>query len=106
MIIEVPELYGGFALVGRLGSWDMVLASGLDTGFDAMIALAGSNVVELVRLGEDWPEMDNPADPTAINGWLADQGLPAIVPSTNRDLVEQVGSLFMDGFTVQSVYVA
>lgn len=103
--IQVEELHGGYAWIGQRGIWIMVLAYGTDTGFDQMRTLAGDGVIELARLTEGWPEMDEPADATSVNARLTAQGLPAITPSTVREMTEQIGGLFQDGFTINSVYV-
>ena len=104
--IQSERLHGGYAYVGQRGYWIMVLASGTDTGFEAMRQQAGAGVIELARLTEGWPELDEAADASEINAWLSAQGLPEIQPGTVREMVEQVGGLFFDGFTVSSVFVA
>ena len=110
---EVEELHGGFAYIGQRGSWIMVLASGTDAGFGAMrqIAPAGA-VVELAVLTEGWPELDEAPDvhnAVAVYEWLAvnspvDFGNSGWT-ATNRTMIEAVGGLFLNGFTVGSVYV-
>lgn len=102
---QVEELHGGYAYIGRLANWIAVLASGTDAGFATMQALAGDGVVEMVRLSEGWPELDEAADATTVNVWLTTQGLATISPATVREMVEQVCGLFLDGFTTSSVYV-
>lgn len=104
--IQVERLHGGYTYVGQRGMWIMVLASGTDTGFEAMRQLAGGGVIELARLTEGWPELDGAADATAVNAWLSAQSLPGIQPTTVREMVEQVGGLFLDGFTASSVFVS
>lgn len=107
---QVEELHGGFAYIGQRGMWIMVLASGTDAGFDAMrqVAPAGS-VVELAALTEGWPELNEAPMSTEhdrANDWLIANGYSAIVDAqTRRSIVEYVGNLFLDGFTINSVYV-
>lgn len=107
---QVEELHGGFAYIGQRGAWIMVLASGTDAGFDTMrqVAPVGS-VVELVMLTEGWPELDEvpaPIEYERVNGWLITNGYSAIIDApTRRAIVESIGGLFLDGFTINSVYV-
>lgn len=106
--IQLEELHGGYAWIGQRDIWIMVLASGTDVGFEAMRQIAGDGVIELARLTEGWPELDEAPDVntlTAVNAWLVAQGNEAIAPSTVRQMIEAVCGLFQDGFTVNSVYV-
>jgi hypothetical protein len=43
---------------------------------------------------------------TPINAWLVAHGYDVAQSGTARQVVEYVCGLFMDGFTVESVYVA
>lgn len=104
--IQVERIHGGYAYIGSLGMWIMVLASGTDSGFEQMRTLAGDGVIELARLTEGWPELDEAADATEANAWLGMQGLPEIQPATKRELVDRIGGFFLNGFGVGSVYVA
>lgn len=112
---QVEELHGGFAYIGQRDAWIMVLASGIDAGFDAMrqVVPAGS-VVELAVLAEGWPELDEAPDVNkaiALDEWIAvnvdggDLANSATWNTTNRTMIEAVGGLFLDDFTINSVYV-
>jgi hypothetical protein len=121
---QVAELHGGFALIGNLPGWNAVAGCGMDFAFTAMIqqmqavgTQMGQPVGVLLAVVDDVEGTEQPdysqldraiteQELTPINAWLVAHGYDVAQSGTARQVVEYVCGLFMDGFTVESVYVA
>lgn len=116
--IEVPELHGGFALIGSLNGWNMLLGCGMDFVFSSMIAQlqqvgaqVGQPVGVLLAIVDDIDGTEQPdysqldtamtAEAKApVDAWLVAHGYDAAPDGTLRQVVEYVGGLFLAGFEV------
>ena len=121
---QAPELHGGFALIGELGDWRMVIGCGMDFVFSAMIqqlqavgAQVGTPVGVLLAIVDDidgteqpdYSQLDAPITVNAkasVDAWLVAHG-EAIAPSGSyRDVVTYVGGVFRPGFAIGEDLIA
>lgn len=121
---QVPELHGGFALIGKLGDWRMAIGCGMDFVFESMIqqlqavgAQAGSPVGVLLAIVDDidsteQPDYDQldapmPAEAkAAVDAWLVAHGHEAAPSGSYRDIIEHVGEVFRSGFQIGEDFIA
>lgn len=126
--ISVPELHGGFVLIGALilndTEWHALLGCGMNTTFAAMrtqLAAAAQASGKLVGVElatiDDYPDTEEPmyeqldAAPTPqqvgiVNLWLTQHGFEPIVSTTLREMVVFVCNHFRTGFDIGQDYVS
>ena len=121
---QVPEMHGGFALIGELGDWRMVIGCGMDFVFSAMIqqlqavgTQVGSPVGVLLAIVDDFPgteqpdysQLDAPMPAEAkatVDAWLVAHGEAAAPSGSYRDAVTYVGNVFRTGFEIGQDFIA
>ena len=121
---QIAELYGGFALIGELGQWRMVIGCGMDFVFASMIQQlqsvgiqVGQPVGVLLAIVDDidgteqpdYSQLDAPmpAEVKApVDAWLVAHGHEAQPHASYREVIEQVGEVFRDGFQMGEDFIA
>lgn len=122
--MQVPEMHGGFALIGVLSGWNFVVGCGMDSVFAAMIqqlqavgAQMGQPVGVLFaivddELGTETPDysmLDAPMPGEAkapVDAWLTAHGYEVAPSGTYREVIERVGGLCSDGYSVGDVTIS
>ena len=122
--MQVPEMHGGFALIGVLSGWNFVIGCGMDFVFNAMITQlqavgqqVGHAVGVLFAIVDDeagtetpnYAQLDVPMPPlhrSAIDAWLVAHGYEAAPGSTYREVIEFVGGLYADDYRVEEVTIS
>lgn len=122
--MQVPEMHGGFALIGILDGWDFVVGCGMDFIFSAMVTqlqAVGQQVGHAVGVSlaivDDVPGTETPnylqldiAMPTdskaAINAWLVAHGYGAATGATYREVIEHVGRLCYETYSIEEVTIS
>ena len=122
--VQVPEMHGGFALIGILDGWDFVVGCGMDFIFAAMVTQlqsvgqqVGHPVGVLFAIVDDVPgtetpdyaqlDVEMPTDAKAnIDAWLTGHGYGAATGITYREAIEYVGSLCADDYRVEKVTIS
>lgn len=117
-LVEVPELHGGFALIGSLHGWNMVLGCGMDFVFESMIqqlqavgAQTGYPVGVLIAIVDDLPDTEQPdfsqldatmpvEAKTSVDAWLSTFGYDIAPNGSYLDVILHVGELFRSGFEI------
>ncbi len=122
--VQVPEIHGGFALIGILNGWDFVVGCGMDSVFQAMVTQLqsvgqqmGHPVGVLFAIVDDEPgtelpdysqlDVAMPAEPkTSVDAWLTAHGHEATPGTTYREVIEFVGGLCADSYRVGEVTIS
>lgn len=122
--MQVPELHGGFALIGVLSGWDFVVGCGMDSVFAAMIqqlqavgVQVGQPVGVLFAIVDDEPGTETPdysmldalmpgEAKASIDAWLVAQGYEVTPSGTYREVIEHVGGLCDIGYSVEMVTIS
>lgn len=123
-LTEMPELHGGFALIGSLSGWNMVIGCGIDWVFQSMIhqlqqagVQAGQPVGVLLAIVDDFPDTEQPdysqldapmpaEAKAAVDAWLVAHGEATAPSGSYRDVVEYVGNVFRPGFVIGEDFIA
>lgn len=121
---QVPEMHGGFALIGVLDGWDFVVGCGMDFIFSAMVTQlqtvgqqVGHAVGVLFAIVDDVPgtetpdysllDVEIPTEPkAAINAWLAGHGYGAATGTTYREIIECAGRLCYERYSIEEVTIS
>lgn len=121
---QVPELHGGFALIGELGDWRMVIGCGMNFVFSAMIqqlqavgTQVGSPVGVLLAIVDDFPGTEQPdysqldapmpaEAKAAVDAWLDAHGHEAATSGSYWNVIERVGEVFRDEFEIGQDFIA
>lgn len=122
--VQVPEMHGGFALIGILDGWDFVVGCGMDFIFSAMVTQlqvvgqqVGHAVGVLFAIVDDVTGTETPdyvqldvAMPTntkiTINTWLVAHGYEVATGTTYREVIECVGRLCYASYTIGKVTIS
>lgn len=122
--MQVPELHGGFALIGVISGWDFVVGCGMDSVFSAMIQqlqTVGQQVGHAVGVlfaivddvaGTETPDystldVEMPGEAKApVDAWLAAHGHEVTPSGTYREVIEHVGGLCDVGYSVEMVTIS
>lgn len=123
--MQVAELHGGFALIGQLSGWNMVVGCGMYDVFQSMItqlqtvgAQMGQSVGVLFSIVDDIEGTEQPnyaqldiemtvEAKAPIDVWLTAHGHEAAPSGTYREVIEYVGGLCADdGYSVGSVTIS
>lgn len=122
--MQVPELHGGFALIGVLSGWDFVVGCGMDSVFSAMIAqlqavgqqvgqpvgvlfaivddVAGTETPDYSMLDAAMPEEAK----APVDAWLVAHEYEIAPGETYREVIEHVGGLCADDYSVEMVTIS
>lgn len=121
---EVSELHGGFALIGAVNGWNMVIGCGMDFVFQSMVqqlqavgVQVGSPVGVLLAIVDDLAGTEDPdyaqldvavpvESKAPIDAWLTTHQYSLSPDGSYRQVIEYVGGLFRHGFEVgqDSIY--
>lgn len=122
--MQVPEMHGGFALIGILDGWDFVVGCGMDFIFSAMVTqlqAAGQQVGHAVGVlfaivddvsGTEMPDyaqldVEMPTDSkAAISAWLVSHGYEAATGTTYREVIEHAGRLCYETYSIEEVTIS
>lgn len=123
-LVQVPEMHGGFALIGEIGQWRMLIGCGMDFAFQSMITQlqqagmqTGTPVGVLLAIvddieGTEEPNLSQldvwmPAEAKAnADAWLSAHGYDVSPNGSYRDVIEHVGGVFRSGFQIGQDYIA
>lgn len=122
--MQVPEMHGGFALIGVLSGWNFVVGCGMDSVFAAMIQQlqavgqqVGHAVGVLFAIVDDEPGTETPdysmldapmpgEAKAPIGAWLTAHGYEVAPSGTYREIIEHVGGLCDAGYSVGDVTIS
>lgn len=122
--VQVPEMHGGFALIGVLDGWDFVVGCGMDFIFSAMVTQlrligqqTGSPVGVLFAIVDDLGDTETPdysqldaAMPSEakapVDSWLIAHGYSASPNGSYRDVIQYVGRLCNKLYAVEEVTIS